>query len=72
MHWNSWWHAGGMWLFWLAVFVVIGLAIYFAVRSMKKKEPRHESPKEILQKRFARGEIERDEYERALKDLRQL
>lgn len=72
MHWSSsGWHAGGMWLFWLAVFVIVGLAIYFAVRALKKSEPPHESPKEILQKRFARGEIDKDEYERRMEDLKQ-
>lgn len=71
MHWNAWWHAGGMWLFWLAVFAVVGIAIYFASRSLRRSEPPRESPREILQKRYARGEIERDEYERAMKDLRQ-
>lgn len=71
MHWNGWWHAGGMWLFWLVVFVIVGLAIHFAVRSMKRSEPPHESAEEILKKRYARGELERDEYEKAMKDLRQ-
>lgn len=73
MHWSSsWWHAGGMWLFWLAVFAIVALAIYFTVRALRKSEPPRESPKEILQKRYARGEMTREDYERALEDLRQL
>lgn len=71
MHWSSWWHAGGMWFSWLAVFVIVGVGIYFALRSMRKAEPPRESPKEILQKRFALGEIDKDEYERRMADLRQ-
>lgn len=71
MDWNSGWHAGGMWFFWLAVFAIVGVTIYFLARAMKKAEPPRESPREILQKRFARGEIARDEYEQAIKDLRQ-
>ncbi len=71
MHWDTWWHAGGMWLFWLVVFAVVSVAIVFAVRAMRKSEPPRESPQEILKKRFARGDIDRDEYERAMKDLRQ-
>jgi putative membrane protein len=60
-----------MWLFWLAVFVIVGLAIYFTVRALRRSEPPRESPREILDRRFARGEIDREEYERAIKDLRQ-
>lgn len=60
-----------MWFFWLAVFALVGAAIYLAVRSMRRAEPPRESPKEILQKRLARGEIDRDEYEQAIEDLRQ-
>jgi putative membrane protein len=60
-----------MWLFWLAIFVIVALAIHLAVRSMKKSEPRRESPQEILKRRYARGEIDREEYERAMEDLRQ-
>ena len=29
-----------------------------------------ETPEQILKRRYAKGEIERDEYERRLKDLR--
>lgn len=71
MHWNSWWHAGGMWFFWLVVFAAVSLAIVVAVRAMRRSEPPRESPEEILKGRFARGEIDREELERAMKDLRQ-
>jgi len=71
MHWNTWWHAGGMWFFWLAVFGFVGLAIYLFLRAARKNEPPRETPQEIFQKRYARGEISREEYERAMKDLRQ-
>ncbi len=71
MHWDSWWHAGGMWFFWLVVIAVVSVAIYLAARAMKKSEPPRESPEEILKKRFARGDIDREQYEEAMKDLRQ-
>jgi putative membrane protein len=60
-----------MWLFWLAVFAIVGVAIYFGLRAMRKTEPPRETAQEILEKRFARGEIDREEFERAKKDLRQ-
>jgi putative membrane protein len=71
MHWHTWWHAGGMWLFWFAVIAVVSLSICLAARSMRNAEPPRETPDEILKKRFARGEIGRDEYERAMRDLGQ-
>ena len=71
MHWDSWWHAGGMWLIWLVVIAVISVAIYLAARAMTRSEPPRESPEEILKKRFARGDIDREQYEQAMKDLRQ-
>lgn len=70
MHWQTWWHAGGMWLFWLAALVVIGALVYLVARSTKKPEPSRESPEEILKERYARGEIDREEYEGMLRDLR--
>lgn len=70
MNWHGWWHIGGMWLLWLAVLVIVGGLILFATRSLKRSEPSGESPEEILKKRYARGEIDREEYERAMKDLR--
>lgn len=69
MHWQTWWHAGGMWLFWLAVLLVIGAVIYLAARSTRNPKPSHDSPEEILKKRYARGEIDREEYERMRRDL---
>ena len=71
MHWSSWWHAGGMWIFWLAVFAFVGVGLYLARRSATKNDPPRESPQKILETRYARGEIDREEYERATKDLRQ-
>ena len=53
-------------LFWLVLLVVIGaLAIWFFTRSSHKIE----TPMEILRRRYARGEITKEEYERMKRDL---
>lgn len=71
MHWHMWWPMGGMGLFWLAVIAVGFLVLYYALGRVTRTGARTETPKETLQKRFARGEISRDEYRRALEDLKQ-
>lgn len=70
------WHhgfAGGgivMGLIWLAVFVAVALLVYGLLRNRgTPPEPGAAGPKQVLQERYARGEIERDEYLQKLKDL---
>lgn len=67
MH-GGWWGFGmwGMGLFWL---VLVALLVLLAVRVMGDRSPvreppgREETPLEILDRRYARGEIDRAEYE---------
>lgn len=49
------------WIFWITV--VILLIIFFEPRWKKNKNINNTSPLEILQQRFARGEITKEEYE---------
>lgn len=61
---------GFMWLFWISIIV----GIFFIFQAMAKGSsenalPDKESPLEILKKRYARGEIEEEEYERRRKEL---
>jgi|UPI0008470B43 putative membrane protein len=48
------------WIFWITVVAL--LLIFFEPR-WKKKKKNNTSPLEILQQRFARGEITKEEYE---------
>ena len=74
---DAWqWHpaAGGGWLMMvlmaLVVFVVAALLVYGLFRSRHTTpEARPSGPKQLLQERYARGEIEREEYLRKLEDL---
>jgi putative membrane protein len=56
------------WAFGLAFFVLMVLVI---VRTASGASGRtDDTPEQILKRRYARGEIEREEYQRRLEDLR--
>ncbi len=61
-------------LFWATVIVVMlwGLRQIFATAQLRNDLPNaiKEMPEEIVKKRFARGEISREEYTELLKNLR--
>lgn len=56
-----------MLLFWGAVIVGIVLAIRWLLRL--GREPRSDSALEILRQRYARGELNKDDFERMKKEL---
>ncbi len=62
---------GGMFM-WIIFLIVIGLLIYFMVQAQKMKgqtPTQNESPLDILKRRYAKGDISREEYERMKQDL---
>lgn len=69
----------GGWIMWLIILVLAGLAIYFLVmqtrhmHSSQWRSPQEghsgETALDILKKRFARGEITKEEFENMKKDL---
>ncbi len=69
------WHGGGMMigmgllvvLFWVAVIALIVLLVHWLVGRRESGPP--ESPLEILKRRYARGEIDRETFERMKRDL---
>ena len=57
---------------WLIVLVIVGVVIYFLLQTSKSKSPEGanlETPLDILKKRYAKGEIDKDEFEQKKKDL---
>ena len=75
MGWHGGWLMGGMWLIWIALFVVLALAVGKTLASTRRSNSptlRNDgpSPEEILKQRYARGELGPDEYEATLADLR--
>ena len=65
------WHASGggfMWIFWIVLIVAL-LWGFTAIIGGRKRRPRHRSALEILEQRYAKGEIEREEFEQKRRDL---
>ena len=83
MHnWYSPWHQGASWEAWLmfALMIIIVVAVVVAVIYFLRaasatrtagtaRGASSESPRDILKRRYAAGEIDRDEYQQRLKDL---
>jgi hypothetical protein len=56
---------------WLIVLVLVGVVIYFLVQVSKSKGSGGsiiETPSDILKKRYAKGEIDKEEFNRKKKD----
>ena len=73
-HWwgDAWWHSG-MWIYPLIMLTVMSVVIYFIFGRGGWKPPRYgertETALDILKKRYARGEISKEEFEQVKKDL---
>jgi putative membrane protein len=57
------------WFFWVAVIALIVWAIVNQNRRQNYPPQQHETALDILKKRYARGEINKDEFEEKKKDL---
>lgn len=64
---------GGMWFGWIFWIAIFGLVIYLIVRLTNqrgsKSDNSNESPLDTLKKRYARGEITKEEFESMKNDL---
>jgi putative membrane protein len=79
MHWwfyNGWWSAAGPWMmlmmlvFWAAVIVGIVLLVKWLVEQPTASTgTRRQSPLDILNERYARGELTPDQYQQMRRDL---
>lgn len=71
-HMMDWGHMnygyGGV-IMWIILLVLIAVAVYFLVNGKKLIKTEQEIPFEILQRRYAKGEISKQEFERMKKDL---
>ncbi len=56
---------GGMWFFWLILLIVI----FFVIKQFGPQSKSSESAMEVLKKRYARDEINKDEFEEIKKTL---
>jgi len=68
--WGGHWMFGGfMWIFWFAGLVALFFFVRWIFQQKSDSQKPEESALEILKKRYARGEIEREEFEQKRKDL---
>jgi putative membrane protein len=62
---------GGMFM-WIIFLIAIGLLIYFFVQSLKTRgqtPTENESHLDIIKKRYAKGEINKEDFDRMKRDL---
>lgn len=63
---------GGMWFGWIFWIIIIGAVIYLIVRlnNQNSRFTQHsETALDILKKRYAKGEISKEEFEEKKKDI---
>lgn len=58
-----------MWLIWILLIVLVSLLLYRLYQNDNPAAPEKDSALEILRKRYARGEISKEEYEQGKQDL---
>ena len=67
--WHDMGFAGGfMWIFWILIIFAIAM-LFKAGVSDSNSGGHRETPLEILEKRYARGEIDEEEFQRRKKEL---
>lgn len=72
MHGNYGWGMGFGWIFMIIFWVLVILGVVFLIKMIAggfKCEKRDESVLDILKKRYAKGEISKEEFEEKKKDL---
>lgn len=62
-------HWGGMHLIWWIVWLALLIWIFFVPYDIPYQKNKNEDPLQILKKRFAKGEISREEFEESKKIL---
>jgi putative membrane protein len=64
--------SGGGFLMWILFLVVVGVLIYFMLKAGQARGPgmqSHQTPLDILKKRYAQGEISKQQFDEMKRDL---
>lgn len=73
MHWGDYgWGMGFGWVFMIIFWAVVILAVVYLVKAVvvsPRREGRGETPLDILKRRYARGEITKEEFENMRNDI---
>ncbi len=70
MHWmNGFWGGGFMMIFWWGLLILGIIALVKWIAGQNTSNKNEDSPLEILKRRYARGEINKEEFESLKKDL---
>jgi len=74
MHgWSGGWGMGFMGLFWILVIVLVVAAVWRLLPrggASRSVPPAGDEAEELLRRRYAKGELDREEYQQKLEDLR--
>ncbi len=66
---GHWFGGGFMWLFWILLIVVIVWAVKAATGGNNNSSEKERSALDILKERYAKGEIDQEEFEQKRRDL---
>lgn len=63
---------GFMWIFWILVIISIAFVFVTVMGGKKEPAPKQKTALDILKERYAKGEIDQQEFEQKRKDLGEL
>ena len=69
MGWHGMWFSGLFWIIILALIVWVVIRLTGNNQSKQQPTSSGETPMEILKKRYAKGEITKDQFEQIKKDI---
>lgn len=62
-------HGWGMGWWWFIGIIIVAAVIWVVVKGINRNSKSEKTPLDMLNERYARGEIDKDEYEKRKKDL---